>query len=421
MSVAQDTDIASHQAKYKAWESQKARNEKVILYGVSRGAATTFNAMARHHYKDVKLVVLEGCFYSLNDVLKRRYFKPLASLVEYALSFLSYKQNGPSPVKSVEDFPPDVPVVFISSKIDKEVPYDSVLKLAQELADKGKNPVYLLTLENSSHPNYMFDDSKDRFKYEAFINAVYQEYDLPHDEALAQKGLQYLQESKLKPKIEQAQLHLPAAESNELNFKDIFRKLALFGLTAAAIQRIATAFYSMTDPQQRQAAYAFLSEVTAQKSVREAYYQHSDYIAEFFCTLSNLGFFAVAYHYKDYAALLAGTFSALSHAIPSQRLHDLDMLGVFIALFKVAMNYKVLLDNPDVLAVGAGALALNGLDTFIARFFPEQVETISPVIHSCWHLGAAYALHRLNHAATATVPADQALIEAGASVSSNSP
>lgn len=175
----------------------------------------------------------------------------------------------------------------------------------------------------------------------------------------------------------------------------IIEKFALFGVDAVGRDRMIQTVQGMSDPTHIQKILNFLTEPTARKSVREYYYQHSDFIAEYFCTLSNLGLFAVGFYYRDEAALLAATFSALSHAIPSQRLHDLDMLGVVAVLTKVASNYEVLLKKPSSAAWGAGALAINFIDTMITR---KYLDSVGPSIHVIWHLASAFAMHKFNEA-----------------------
>ena len=68
------------------------------------------------------------------------------------------------------------------------MPCANTENIARALAAKGKNEVYLLKLERSSHPNYMFDDEEDRNNYETFMHAIYKKYGLKHDADLASKG-----------------------------------------------------------------------------------------------------------------------------------------------------------------------------------------------------------------------------------------
>ena len=121
---------------------------------------------------------------------------------------------------------------------------------------------------------------------------------------------------------------------------------------------------------------------TAASSVREPYYTHSAYIAEFFCTLSNLGLLVVAWMHRDSEVLFAAVCSILSHAIPLQRLHDADILGVVVIGMKVWRNRHMM--NTATVGIGAGALCINLVDYMLA----------SPISHVVWHCAAAYALHQ---------------------------
>lgn len=176
---------------------------------------------------------------------------------------------------------------------------------------------------------------------------------------------------------------------------DILTNLKTLGISEPCIQRIMNAVEKMPGKDHLKGALKFLTELTDKKSQRENYYQYSNHFAEYFCTISNLGLFAVAFYYKDYATFAAATFSALSHAIPSQRLHDLDMLGVFVIFGKAIANYKMIMQKPDVLAWGLGAFSINVLDTIITRSYLDK---IGPSIHVVWHLAAAFALYKFNQA-----------------------
>lgn len=180
-------------------------------------------------------------------------------------------------------------------------------------------------------------------------------------------------------------------------YLEITNNLKTLGISESCIQRIMHAVDSMPGKDHVQGALTFLTALTAKKSQREDYYKYSSYLAEYFCTISNLGLFAVAYYYGDYAILAAATFSALSHAIPLQRLHDLDMLGIFIIFSKAMLNYKVIMERPEVLAWAAGAMTVNILDTVITR---THLNKIGPSLHVAWHLAAAFALYKFNAAQT---------------------
>jgi hypothetical protein len=207
ISIGQESDIESHRKKYQSWLRRDDRQSSLILYGVSRGTAATFCAFAKEKYPEVKLVILEGAIDSVENILPKRAAKICSSeyLAQKTLSmmksglsmFTSYREDGPSPLSCVDDYPENIPTVFVTSIKDAEVPCENTKNIAQALAGRGKNDVYLLTLNHSSHPNYMFDHQEDRDRYEAFIHAIYKKYDLEHDAGLAEKGALILDDALL--------------------------------------------------------------------------------------------------------------------------------------------------------------------------------------------------------------------------------
>ncbi len=71
INIGQAGDIKNHFNKYQKC-IHEYENVDLILYGVSRGAATTFSAMATHNYQNVRLVVLDGCFDSIENPIYPR-------------------------------------------------------------------------------------------------------------------------------------------------------------------------------------------------------------------------------------------------------------------------------------------------------------------------------------------------------------
>jgi hypothetical protein len=159
-----------------------------ILYGVSRGAATTFNALCTHQYSNVRLVILEGIFDSIPTMLPIR-FPRTSSLALSALERLtSFRRDGPSPITLAEKCPAHIPLVFISSKIDTEVPLASTRKLIDYLMKRGQNAIYHLVLDRSSHAGYPLENAQDRTAYATLLHAIYRRYRLPHIVRLADAG-----------------------------------------------------------------------------------------------------------------------------------------------------------------------------------------------------------------------------------------
>jgi len=184
VSIGGETDLKEHKIKYDLWKEINP-NEKCILYGVSRGSATTFSAMEEYQYKDVSLVVLEGCFGKMDLLMQRRFSYYFGSLLYKLLPwwFSAYDSNQREPLDRIDKFPENIPVVFIGSEKDELVLSENTEELAKKLAEKKKNDVYLLILKNSKHSDYPV--GKDKLIYLQFMHSIYKKYNLPYIENFA--------------------------------------------------------------------------------------------------------------------------------------------------------------------------------------------------------------------------------------------
>lgn len=132
-------------------------------------------------------------------------------------------------------------------------------------------------------------------------------------------------------------------------------------------------------------ARRILFQPTDPKSRCEVHYETSRYIAEFYCTLSSLPLLVIALYYSDNIAVFVSIFSILSHAFPYQRLHDLDMLGVFLVVCNVFYNYKILFDKRVILLIYA--VYVQFIDAYSRRILNINY----PIIHVIWHFLAAFS------------------------------
>jgi hypothetical protein len=188
----QQGDGSNHLNKYLNCRAEYP-DDNIILWGVSKGAATTLSSLVLNNYdvNRIKMVVLEGCFSSIEDVFKhwvahRSYTDPnfwIAKLVLFLLKknmlswFIRYKHNPEyDPINLVSRLPRDVPVLFITSEIDEVVPADQTIQLYDKLKESGHQKAHLLVLSRSRHPAYMFDDEEDRTRYRKFILDMYKKY-----------------------------------------------------------------------------------------------------------------------------------------------------------------------------------------------------------------------------------------------------
>lgn len=191
LNLAQEADIQTLSHSYdQLIEAQPEQD--IVLYGVSRGAATAFNFMATEYVnkeiKNIKAVVLEGCFDSVKNILKNKFkfigkYPLLQTWTEkiFGSIYTGHNLEGIAPIKLVEQFPHEIPILFITSKIDTVVPHQCTWNLYRALKNAGHPQVYLLELKHSSHPHYMIENEYDRDYYQAAVHAFYKKFDLPYD------------------------------------------------------------------------------------------------------------------------------------------------------------------------------------------------------------------------------------------------
>jgi hypothetical protein len=212
LNIGQTADITILSGYYDR-HVQAFPDSDVVMYGVSRGSATTFLFLATEYesksIKHIKAAVLEGCFDAVKHVVKQRF--PTLCKSDFIHSslhtmltsiFRSYQPNGLSPLSKVNELvhicnTHDIPLLFITSRADSIVRFGCTQNLCTALKQAGIRNAYLLVLEKSDHPFYMLDNETDKRTYEAVVHAFYKKYNLSHDTALAQKGELLLERCKI--------------------------------------------------------------------------------------------------------------------------------------------------------------------------------------------------------------------------------
>lgn len=124
----------------------------------------------------------------------------------------------------------------------------------------------------------------------------------------------------------------------------------------------------------------YFGRLTDPKSQRENWYKVNPYMAEFWCAASNAGFIYVGIKHKSPELIAAGVASFVSHCCPKQWLLHVDKLGVGLVLTKCFREYKVIQNNPKLLALPLVAGAINGFDAYMSR------KRGSTWPHVFWHL-----------------------------------
>lgn len=203
-SLGQDSDIENHKSRYNHLQQYLTRKNitsyNISLFGVSRGAATTFSALAENkdNYQNIKLCVIEGPPSSLMHIFKFQagivFARPLYFLAR-KLGFLGWQHKSDKSKQAIghaDAFPDNIPLVVVSSQKDKLVPISSALKLALRVAVNRKKkkistPVYFIQLENADHNDYAIDKN-DSERYQQNLHAIYRRHNLAYVESLANAG-----------------------------------------------------------------------------------------------------------------------------------------------------------------------------------------------------------------------------------------
>ncbi len=154
--------------------------KKIVCFGCSRGAATTLITLAnldKELLKHIALVIVEAPFDSVQSVVESSSWFPSLTLA-FSKTVMNYDENQPSPLDAVssDDFPLDIPLAFITSKVDTRVPIENTQKLIDVLKAKNHSNVYHLMLENSHHALMHSHNEKDKQNYVEFVNELYERY-----------------------------------------------------------------------------------------------------------------------------------------------------------------------------------------------------------------------------------------------------
>jgi hypothetical protein len=191
--LAQTDDINALTNVYQE-HVKKYPSTNVILFGDSRGAATTFNFIAQHKPSGVKAAILEGIFDTVPHCIKHLISTDKNETTEQFMHILlcsllgSYDKNGPTPRLFAEEITDDIPLLFVTSLKDGLVPPQGTMSLYNRLKERGFKKVHLLVLKKSIHPCYMISDEDDKKTYGTVVHAFYKHYGLPHNASKAAEG-----------------------------------------------------------------------------------------------------------------------------------------------------------------------------------------------------------------------------------------
>jgi hypothetical protein len=181
----------------------------IVLYGDSRGAATIVNFLGLgYDYTNIKAVVLEGVFDSIDHLLNHYHITRIPGMKRTLHATLKacakkYNEQGPFPITSIKNIPPNIPLLFVTSLNDEIVPYQCPMHLYKQMQDRPN--VHLLVLHKANHMDYMYHEKNS---YEAVVHAFYKEYGVAYNTQRAEDGAQAFAATRPSPENLRTTYHL---------------------------------------------------------------------------------------------------------------------------------------------------------------------------------------------------------------------
>ena len=152
--------------------------KKLVLFGCSRGASTTFTAVSQmtpEEHQRISLVILEAPFDSVEHVIEHSPWLPNLQM-GLLTHCTSYNASDISPQTASESWPLTVPVAFITSDADTRVPKALTQNLIAQLLSRGHEKVHHCELQTSHHILFPLHNPDDQQRYFDFVNAMYALY-----------------------------------------------------------------------------------------------------------------------------------------------------------------------------------------------------------------------------------------------------
>lgn len=181
-------------------EKYKTQHAKLVVFGVSRGAATIASWLGSLEKRDADAIgalVLESPFDSVHtlidhhvDKLGIAWMPNIHSLAHklIARAFGKYSPIGTQPIDSIKKCTSkDIPLLIICSQQDLLVPWHSSVALYLELKKQGFSNVHLLYLSDGGAHSHMLDGPQAEL-YKNVLHAFFKRYGLPHSSDMAVQG-----------------------------------------------------------------------------------------------------------------------------------------------------------------------------------------------------------------------------------------
>ncbi len=132
--------------------------DKIILYGVSRGASSLIIAVTRlteYERGRISLLVAEAPFDTVFNVVKSRWGWVVAHVAQLAMGCCTTDSpwSDETPIDAVSNFPHEVPLLIFSGARDQVCPIEAQRALVERVRECGHEKTTHVVLPNSTHVN----------------------------------------------------------------------------------------------------------------------------------------------------------------------------------------------------------------------------------------------------------------------------
>lgn len=198
VNLGQNPDLERLDTAYQLTLKEFPEHE-IVLVGVSRGAATIVNYVAKYNPPQLAAVVVESPFDTLSSIIKHllKRFKvnwiPFSKTLGHKIvrtHFPRLEPDGIFPIHVVEKISPTVPIMIIHGYKDNVIPITSSRRLYIKLKEIGHKDAYLVELKSGAHAQLVH--GSDAQFYHILVHAFYKKYGLPHDPEKARLGEPFL-------------------------------------------------------------------------------------------------------------------------------------------------------------------------------------------------------------------------------------
>lgn len=210
-----DRQYQQYLKKIRPGETSQAP-KKTLLFGVSQGTATLTNWLAQKTHKEQKetteLLLLEGVLGSGNRGIMHTVESaaPIVTYLPFArawmpflakIFFPTYNPFGKSALSSAKKLSPELPVVIMHNKGDKQLSINDARELYCTLRESGNDNAYLIETDNGAahfdilSPWYRQDGYPERQEKIAALQAIYKKHGLPRVQDESEPTAELLQET----------------------------------------------------------------------------------------------------------------------------------------------------------------------------------------------------------------------------------